>query len=238
MAIALTVIIGLLQYFFLPDLRWLYYLGWDDHLYRLTFPYFDPNFTGIILSMFLLYYLQISLPLVSLFLLIPIFLTYSRSTFLALFVSLFFYLSLRFKILLIILFSLAILLLPQRFGEGTNLWRTYSIKSRFNHDFNLIQQQLTHPLNGHQLYHSASIFPNRSVTANNSFIDLFYTSGLIPLFIFFFLLRFYISHSLQPFTWLLLILGSFFNNLLFYPFVLLWLFILEFFLKDAKSTST
>lgn len=40
------VLIGFMQYFFYPNLRNLYYLGWDDHLYRLFSVFFDPNFAG------------------------------------------------------------------------------------------------------------------------------------------------------------------------------------------------
>jgi hypothetical protein len=37
---------GFVQYFFFNDLRPLFYLGWDNHLYRLTSTFFDPNFAG------------------------------------------------------------------------------------------------------------------------------------------------------------------------------------------------
>jgi hypothetical protein len=40
---------GLLQYFVMPDTRWLFFLGWDDHYYRLISTLLDPGFTGIIL---------------------------------------------------------------------------------------------------------------------------------------------------------------------------------------------
>jgi len=42
-------IFGWFQYIFYPDLRSLYYLGWDDHLYRLVGTFLDPGFTSIIL---------------------------------------------------------------------------------------------------------------------------------------------------------------------------------------------
>lgn len=48
------VVAGFLQYFFYNNLRNLYYLGWDDHLYRLFSTFFDPNFAG---SFFVLFFL-------------------------------------------------------------------------------------------------------------------------------------------------------------------------------------
>lgn len=42
---------GLVQYVLLPDTRWLFFLGWDDHYYRLVSTLFDPGFTGLILVM-------------------------------------------------------------------------------------------------------------------------------------------------------------------------------------------
>ena len=44
-----TAIFGWAQYIFLPDLRDLKYLGWDDHYFRLVGTFLDPGFTGIIL---------------------------------------------------------------------------------------------------------------------------------------------------------------------------------------------
>lgn len=40
---------GLLQYYLLPDTRFLKTFGWDDHYYRLISTLFDPGFTGLIL---------------------------------------------------------------------------------------------------------------------------------------------------------------------------------------------
>ncbi len=42
-----VVILGYVQYVFYQNLRNLYYLGWDEHLYRLFSTFLDPNFSGI-----------------------------------------------------------------------------------------------------------------------------------------------------------------------------------------------
>jgi hypothetical protein len=39
---------GLYQYFYLPDVKFLQVLGWDDHFNRLISTLFDPGFTGIL----------------------------------------------------------------------------------------------------------------------------------------------------------------------------------------------
>jgi len=49
----LIVLGGFVQYFFYPNLRNLYYLGWDEHLYRLFGSFLDPNFAASIISLFL-----------------------------------------------------------------------------------------------------------------------------------------------------------------------------------------
>src|SRR5579872_7020361 len=52
------VIVGYLQFFFYSNLRNLFYLGWDDHLYRMFSSFLDPNFFGIFLVLYLLFLLH------------------------------------------------------------------------------------------------------------------------------------------------------------------------------------
>jgi hypothetical protein len=47
----IALLIGLIQYTFLPDMRIFQFLGWDDHLSRLTLPHFDPTFSAITMSL-------------------------------------------------------------------------------------------------------------------------------------------------------------------------------------------
>ncbi|PIT89112.1 MAG: hypothetical protein COU27_02030, partial [Candidatus Levybacteria bacterium CG10_big_fil_rev_8_21_14_0_10_36_7] len=55
--IGVTVTIGAFQYLYYPSLRNLFYLGWDDHLYRLFSVFLDPNFTGALFVCFFLFLL-------------------------------------------------------------------------------------------------------------------------------------------------------------------------------------
>jgi putative inorganic carbon (hco3(-)) transporter len=51
---AAILVIGYVQYFYYSNLRNLFYLGWDDHLYRMFSSFLDPNFAG---AFFVLYFL-------------------------------------------------------------------------------------------------------------------------------------------------------------------------------------
>src|SRR3989344_4212784 len=78
--------------------NYLYYLGWDEHLYRLFSTFLDPNFAGAFFVLYFLFALNILIDslkkqtkffslfigLMSFLALIAIFLTYSRSALLML----------------------------------------------------------------------------------------------------------------------------------------------------------
>jgi O-antigen ligase len=46
-----VVILGFVQFIFYNNLRNLYYLGWDEHLYRMFSTFLDPNFMGLYLAL-------------------------------------------------------------------------------------------------------------------------------------------------------------------------------------------
>lgn len=146
---ALIVFLGYVQYFFYPSLRNLYYLGWDEHLYRMFSSFLDPNFAGtffVLYTLFLIPFLfkavqnrrwfSSCLFLVLLFLSVgALFLTYSRSALIMFLVSgiIFILLVGRRKYLLYLLLCtvLAVLLLPKSFQtEGTNVFRIASSEAR------------------------------------------------------------------------------------------------------------
>lgn len=108
------VLLGFVQFFFFSSLKPLYYLGWDDHMYRMFSVFLDPNFTGGVLILYLLFVLgllymlvidrkgifpiiphvgflkvtkkqyKIGLSIIALLTLLAIFLTFSRSSLLML----------------------------------------------------------------------------------------------------------------------------------------------------------
>ncbi len=147
--ISTVLIIGIIQYFYYPSLRNLFYLGWDEHLYRLFGGFLDPNFAGAFLVISLMYLSFLShqafvkkqknlflLTLtLSCFTFISIYLTYSRSALIMLLVSFTVFLvlikKLRLLIFLLIPFLIFIFISPKAFQtEGTNLFRVFSTQAR------------------------------------------------------------------------------------------------------------
>ncbi|MDO8269959.1 MAG: O-antigen ligase family protein [Candidatus Levybacteria bacterium] len=88
------VLFGFIQFILFNDLRKLFYLGWDEHLYRLFSTLFDPNFAGIWYVLFFLLLLNIVAKekyeksykalIVAFFTIVAIYLTYSRTALVAL----------------------------------------------------------------------------------------------------------------------------------------------------------
>ena len=225
--------IGLIQYFFLPDMRVFQYLGWDDHLSRLTLPHFDPTFTAVMLGLFVLT-LKRSQWFIGVMVLWSILLTYSRSAWLSLVLTALLFIK-NTKIFLISLFLFLICItfwLPKKFGEGTNLLRTYSITSRFESDLAYIQKYKWDLLVGRGMntliLDAPSIdVPNHASGPNNSYLYLLATTGILGLAgwgIFMFSL--YTRSAHKPMM-IFFFIASLFNNVMFYPFALLWVLLVE-----------
>ena len=134
-------VFGWLQYLLLPNLVFLKYLSWDDHLYRMAGTFLDPGFLGLVLVFGFNYSIIKYLSdknqkylMIAVFLLVSCAFTYSRASFLALFASLIVigYLKGYLKQILIISLALVsmLILLPRYKSEGTTLLRTNSINAR------------------------------------------------------------------------------------------------------------
>jgi hypothetical protein len=141
--------LGLMQYFFLPDTRFLKTFGWDDHYYRLIGTLFDPGFTGLVLVMTSLSLfgqkLLTSFKLKTsgvVLLIIGILLTYSRATYLSLLIALGYFGWHSWKEhhqkagllagLAIVVLLAGIPFLPRPTGEGIRLERTSTVVSRWD----------------------------------------------------------------------------------------------------------
>jgi len=144
-----VVLIGFVQYFFYPSLRNLYYLGWDEHLYRLFSSFLDPNFVGAFFVIYFLFTISfisgflkkrdwfkfLAVDTVAFLTLVALYLTYSRSALIMLVVSIVVYLYLinkkKFILLILLGIFLSIFILPKSFQtEGTNFLRATSSESR------------------------------------------------------------------------------------------------------------
>jgi len=160
LASIVSALFGWIQYLFWPNLVFLKFLNWDDHLNRLVGTFYDPGFIGLILVLGSLLSLNLFTKnknklylLYSLFLGVSVFFTYSRASFLALFVGLSVLVIKKqnFKkvsLLLVGLFVFLAVLLPKRLGEGNNLLRTASVFARFSNYFQTLEIVKKSPLFG------------------------------------------------------------------------------------------
>jgi len=170
-----TLVWGLGQYLFLPDMRFLSILGWDDHYFRLVGTQFDPNFMGVIFV--LLFLLSQTLTVekktkkivvgLQVLLLLGLALTFSRSAFLSFVVSQVFFWRLQIKKYWpIILLTIFIFLIPKPAGEGVVLTRTASIEARLENS----HQSVTN-LNGWRWLTGKGLFNS----TKDSYVDEIYT---------------------------------------------------------------
>lgn len=133
---------GFLQYILLPDTRFLYVLGWDDHYFRLISTQLDPAFAGalLIITFFLLERVKQDWARVVLrsLVVVAIALTFSRATYLGFGVGILGFVALewwrqrnRWQLLAFLpLLLVCIWLTPKPTGEGVNLTRTSTIEAR------------------------------------------------------------------------------------------------------------
>ncbi len=196
---------GLLQYFYLPDTRFLYELGWDDHFYRLIGTMLDPGFSGIIFVMTLIMLYSIkSLPnklliALSLPLTLGIALTYSRATYLALVVGSLVLIGQQWlwkqrrDWLLVLCSGLLVCslpFLPNPGGEGVDLSRTSSIVARQTSTQKMITNLKPYQLIiGRGLLNPASTtitsdIPDTAHFPDNLLVFIFISTGMVGLGLF------------------------------------------------------
>ena len=138
------LLLGYIQYFLYPSLKNLFYLGWDEHMYRMVSSYLDPNFAGVIFVLLFIFFYVFQRQLfpkkyISILVLsatfISIILTYSRGALLMFVVSALIYSILKknYKIIFAAIGSLLIvfiILSPRFYIENTNLLRTFTLGQR------------------------------------------------------------------------------------------------------------
>ena len=137
--------LGFIQYFFYTDLRNLYYLGWDEHLYRLFSIFLDPNFAGAFFVLYFLFVLGLFLKnkkltygVILALTFTAIILTFSRSAYLMFFAGLLTFSCAVGKKKIIVGFTLffaGAIVVASLVGfrsEGTNLLRTASSLARLD----------------------------------------------------------------------------------------------------------
>ena len=224
LSVIIFVALALLQYLLLPDLRIFKNLGFDDHYYRLAGTLLDPNFAGAILATVAIFLLVSKKYSASLVLIFSLALTFSRASYLAFVTTLVPLVAYKkyLKLLwLVPVLALGVYFSPKPFGEGVNLFRTYSIYSRAQSINNGVQLFLERPTVGKGFGELTSTAGNK-VSVDNSYVYLLAGSGLLG-FVSFILVIFAVLNTTQKDTYLLLLpilIHSLFNNSFFYIWIM------------------
>lgn len=248
-------VLGLIQYLYIKDLRFLRYFSWDDHYYRLIGPFIDPAFTGIIICLgLLLTILKLKKNLVYYTIIFTkisaIFLTYSRSTYLALFSGLLL-VGIEKKAIrkispIVIVILIIIKLLPSQFGESTKLTRISTIFYRIDNYKSAVKIIKNNPVLGvgfnnvHLIKEEEGYFLKDKYLTNsrsgfdNSILSLWIMSGIagvISLLVFGLKL---IKNNFLAIFFIPILIHSLFSNTIFYPWAMIWFWILLGVFKDEK----
>lgn len=243
-----TAIFGWIQYILYPDLRSLAAYGWDDHYFRLIGTFLDPGFTSIILVFGLIatlakYHRVESKKLIflSAFFLATIVFTFSRAGYLSTLGGLLTLLYLKGKIRIflvsVVVFILSMLILPKPGGEGVNLGRSTSIFARLTNYSESLQIFKISPVFGVG-FNNLCIYREKYLGylsadahscsgADSSILFILATTGILGLFVsvgFAIYLVKNVSSNTFGLTLLAstsaVFISSFFNNTLFYPWVM------------------
>lgn len=244
-----------LQYFLYPSLKSLYYLGWDEHMFRMFSVFLDPNYAG---AFFVLYFLYIGdilnkmksrnwyLIIIFLLTLIAVFLTFSRSALLMLIVGSFVYLFLikRKKLILILLGAIIIfaLIFSSKFNiENINLFREASVTARLDNYSTAIKIIADHPLLGigfNSYRYAKETYgikmgwtkapSHADAGADNSFLFILATTGIIGFaaYIYLWIAILKKASPLVISSAIALFINTFFINSLFYAPLMLWTWII------------
>lgn len=253
----ITAIASLVQYFFYPDLRNLFYLGWDPHLYRVFGLFFDTSSAsaiyGLVFLLFILRYKNIELrkeiKLTFLFL-YSIFgiLSFSRIFYISILLTLFIFLIRKklysYLFLVILVFSLLLYFAPKPQGEGVNLTRVFSIVSRTENYKTALDIWKKNPIFGagynklRYIKEKVTTPSHSGASFHSSFLIILATSGIIGLVAFLFvLLRLAKISDVSLYHTLFLSIFSLGDNILLQPFVLILFLIFLLFELNLSTLS-
>ena len=226
-------VLGITQYLLVPDTRFLASAGWDDHYYRVISTFGDPSYVGLVLLLGLvLAFFQKASPWLYPALLTPLLLTYSRSTYLALLVSLLLLVIYKrqFKYLLLgVVFLVILPFLPRPGGAGVRLERIFSLQQRldnYQHSFNIIKQNPVFGVGFNTLrFYQNKPLSNAGAGLDSSLLFVLATTGVIGFATFINLLKSIYQQSLLiKISLIAILVHSLFQNSLFYSWVMIWFF--------------
>lgn len=248
------VVGGYIQYFLYPDLRNLYYLGWDEHLYRMFSSFFDPNFAGVFFVFYFLFLLEnilikkenLVLKFAALAVFVAVILTFSRSAYITLIVGTIIFLILKKRTILglgltaVFVLSIFISSTLVLKSEGTNLLRTASGEARLDSINKAITVFKDHPIFGvgfnsyryaqrdYGFVSESKMLVHSAAGTDNSFLFVLATTGIVgfAVFIYLWFKIFSIKDPLLISSASALFINSFFINSLFFPMIMLWMWVL------------
>jgi O-antigen ligase len=250
----LSGVLGWVQFFIFPDLKPLFIWGWDMHLYRLAGTFFDPGYLGLILVLGFLItiykYIVIKRKIYILFasfLLISLAYTYSRASYLSLLIGLLTILiykkSVKIFTFVIIALAFLIIALPTTRNHSIEFFRAFSVTARIENYKTTLNIFTKNPVFGigynnmciaYQKYVGFQKFSSHACSgSDSSMLFVLATTGTIGLMAFIHSV-FNIIKIAQKSRHVVLILSSliavfihsFFNNSLFYPWIMGWVVIL------------
>lgn len=247
-------IFGLIQYFLWPNLKALEVLQYDPHFYRVVGTFLDPGFTGLILVFTLLliidrWFEEKKSWLIPLFLVIysSLALTYSRASWsvflLAIFLISYFKKTWKFLVIILVLMGTTYFLLPRPAGEGGKIERTYTIEARLINYQEVLTIAKEHPLFGvgFNTYRYVQrdygfLKPEEwqisqaGAGADNSWLFVLATTGAFGFLNYLWFwgraLKEAKKKTIVLISLLALIIHAFFLNSLFYPWIIIWVWIL------------
>ncbi len=246
------VFFGFIQYFYYPNLRNLYYLGWDEHLGRLFSTMLDPNFAGAFLVLILILVVEKPnkswlLSLFSIATLIAIFLTHSRSALIMLAVVGSIFLIANKAYNRVIIFAAVLILGLVVFSntnvEGLNPLRIASSEARLTSAAQAIEIFRKNPIFGvgFNSYRYAQIrygfsdkektkLSNSDAGTDNSFLFVLATTGIVGFLVF---LDFWVNILKKVYSDRVvfvsvigILINSLFINSIFLTVTMAWIFIL------------
>lgn len=240
-------ILGLQQFIFLPDLRFLTSGGLDPHYFRTASTFLDPNFLGAYFVLTLLLIFPKHKFVWILIVYLALLTTFSRSSygmFLVSFLTLsFFKRSLKLAVITVILFAV-FLLSFQIYIRAVNRVLPLDRNQTASYRFSTWQQGfeifLKNPLLGvgfntynfalyeYNLGDEQFLKGKGSTSNDSSLLHILSTTGIVGLFAYFLFIHNLIKIANPTLTAATLgLLGhSFFVNSLFYPFILIWIMLM------------
>lgn len=250
---SLIVGLGYLQYFFYSSLKNLFYLGWDEHMYRMFSIFLDPNFAGAFFVLFFLFLINLFVKEKKVFIglllaltLGAIFLTFSRSALIMLIASsgiLFVLLNRKIWIALLLGIVFVALIISSKYFdvENINLFRVVSSQARLETSKNAIKIIGDQPIFGvgfnayryAQLRYGfindkAEVVSHADAGVDNSILFVLATTGIVG-FLFYNLMWIKIiktANALVIASVMGLLINSLFINSLFYTYIIFWLWVI------------